>query len=133
LAQHVQRRHAEMAGADEGNPHGGSSVVSEVSLPSITRRRHLSRRRHGGQQVINRTRVRPSVNPGSDISVQGEPQRVESSVTGDLPFAYRVGAIARCEATQLRHFSSRQASANRFAETLAELFQSGPVAETNPS
>jgi hypothetical protein len=58
---------------------------------------------------------------------------VESSVTGDLPFAYRVGGVAGCEATELRHLSSRQAYANRFAEILAELFQSGPVAETNPS
>ena len=31
LAQHIQGRHAEMAGADEGNPHGVWSVMSWAS------------------------------------------------------------------------------------------------------
>ena len=59
LAQHVQGGHAEMAGADEGDPHGGCSVLSRANLgPSITRRRLLSRRANRGQGVINRGRHR---------------------------------------------------------------------------
>jgi len=43
LPQHVQRRHAEMAGADEGDPHGrsirferGTSSVDNTSQVSVT-------------------------------------------------------------------------------------------------
>jgi len=43
----------------------------------------------------------------------------------DLPFADRVGACAGREATQLGHFSRRQASANGITEILAELLQFG--------
>ncbi len=43
LAQHVECRHAEMAGSDQGNPHDVLSVTSEACPPSITRRRQLSR------------------------------------------------------------------------------------------
>src|SRR5258708_6913543 len=39
------------------------SMISEVSGPSITRRGHLSRRPHRGQQVINRTRARAPRRP----------------------------------------------------------------------
>src|SRR5450755_109412 len=53
-AEHVKGRHAEMAGTDEGDPHGGLSVLSEASRPSIPRRRHLSPRPHRSQRVINR-------------------------------------------------------------------------------
>ncbi len=44
---------------------------------------------------------------------------------GDFPSAYRVGAIARCEATQLRHVCRGQGSADRIAEIHAKLFQLG--------
>jgi hypothetical protein len=45
---------------------------------------------------------------------------------GDLPFGYRAAAVAGREATQLRHFSSRPASANSFAQILAELLHDLP-------
>jgi hypothetical protein len=41
----------------------------------------------------------------------------------DFPFAYRVGAVARRKAAQLCHVGSRQASADRMTEILANLFQ----------
>jgi hypothetical protein len=44
---------------------------------------------------------------------------------GDFSFTHRIGAVARREATQLRHFSSRQAPADRVTEILAKLFQFG--------
>jgi len=40
----------------------------------------------------------------------------------DLPSAYRVGAVADGEATQLRHVGRGQASADRMTEILAKLF-----------
>ena len=40
----------------------------------------------------------------------------------DFPSAYRVGAVAGGEATQLRHIGSGEASADRMTEILAKLF-----------
>src|SRR6266568_3188298 len=40
----------------------------------------------------------------------------------DLPSAYRVGAVAGGEATQLGHIGSGEASADRMTEILAKLF-----------
>src|SRR4030088_886093 len=40
----------------------------------------------------------------------------------DFPFAYRVGAVARRKAAQLRHVGSGQASADRMTDILANLF-----------
>ena len=59
LPQHVQRRHAEMAGADEGDPHGYLIRHERGIDPSIPCRRRLSRRPDMGQRVINRTRPQP--------------------------------------------------------------------------
>jgi hypothetical protein len=45
--------------------------------------------------------------------------------TGYFPSADRIGAVARCEATQLRHIGGGQASAYRGTEILAKPFQFG--------
>ncbi len=60
LAQHVECRHAEMARADQGNPHIGLSVTSEASQPSIARRKQVSPRPPREGRVINKAR-RPGI------------------------------------------------------------------------
>src|ERR1700743_357966 len=70
LAQHVQGRHAEMAGADESDPHNVSSVLSQ-GFPSITCRADLSPTHVLAGGVINRggkSPYRPEIVAGGHVA-----------------------------------------------------------------